>query len=170
MPQNIHCQSFCSELRIRLSSFSLYRLQSILYHVRLLIPNRAQAAATVSHSNRIGSTSVFGRPNPHPVFEDTFLPFTASIAAIPSSQRRCVYFALLFGHGCPIFIENMMTMVINLYIELYRMVDIYCRDTADDSFNELPEEIKEVLYRIIDSDDQGVNRQQVRVKLLNLSE
>ena len=40
-----------------------------------------------------------------------------------------------------VFVDDIMTLFVNLYIELYRMVTLYCWDTADDSFDEITEEI-----------------------------
>lgn len=49
-----------------------------------------------------------------------------------------------------VFVGDMMTMFVNLYIELYRMVTLCCWDTADDSFDEITEEIESIFRRFIE--------------------
>ncbi len=53
-----------------------------------------------------------------------------------------------------VFIGDMMTMFVNLYVELYRMVTLYCWDTVDDSFDEISEELEAIFYRFIDYEEK----------------
>lgn len=55
--------------------------------------------------------------------------------------------------GSSIFVGNMMNMFLSLYIELYRMVTLFCRDTIDDSFDEIAEELKDIFYRFIEYEE-----------------
>lgn len=48
-----------------------------------------------------------------------------------------------------IFEENIMNMLVSLYIELYRMVILFCYDTVDESFDEIAEELESIFYRYI---------------------
>lgn len=50
-------------------------------------------------------------------------------------------------------VEPTMGMFISLYIELYRMVTLYCWDTVDDSFNDLAEKLENIFYRFIDYEE-----------------
>jgi hypothetical protein len=52
-----------------------------------------------------------------------------------------------------VFVGDMMTMFVNLYIELYRMVTLYCWDTADDRFDEISEEIEYIFQRFIEYEE-----------------
>ena len=47
-----------------------------------------------------------------------------------------------------------MSMFISMYIELYRMVTLFCWDTVDDSFNEISEELEEIFYRFIKYEEE----------------
>lgn len=49
--------------------------------------------------------------------------------------------------------EPTMGMFISLYIELYRMVTMYCWDTVDDSFDDLAEKLENIFYRFIDYEE-----------------
>ena len=52
-----------------------------------------------------------------------------------------------------VFIGDMMTMFVNLYIELYRMVTLYCIDAVDESFDEITEELESIFYRYINYEE-----------------
>ena len=52
-----------------------------------------------------------------------------------------------------VFVGDMMTMFVNLYIELYRMVTLYCIDTVDDSFYEITEEMESIFQRFIEYEE-----------------
>ena len=49
--------------------------------------------------------------------------------------------------------EPTMGMFISLYIELYRMVTMYCWGTVDDSFDDLAEKLENIFYRFIDYEE-----------------
>ena len=50
-------------------------------------------------------------------------------------------------------VEPTMGIFISLYIELYRMVTLYCWDIVDDSFNDLAEKLENIFYRFIDYEE-----------------
>ena len=52
-----------------------------------------------------------------------------------------------------VFVGDMMTMFVNLYIELYRMVTLYCIDTIDDSFYEITEKLESIFQRFIEYEE-----------------
>lgn len=52
-----------------------------------------------------------------------------------------------------VFVGDMMTMFVNLYIELYRMVTLYCIDTVDESFDEITDELESIFYRYIEYEE-----------------
>lgn len=55
--------------------------------------------------------------------------------------------------GSSIFVEQVMSMFVNLYIELYRMVTLFCWDTVDDSFDDISEEFENIFYRFIEHEE-----------------
>lgn len=52
-----------------------------------------------------------------------------------------------------VFVGDMMTMFVNLYIELYRMVTLYCMDTVDESFDEITDKLESIFYRFIEYEE-----------------
>lgn len=56
--------------------------------------------------------------------------------------------------GSSVFIEQVMSMFVSLYIELYRMVTLFCNDTVDDCFDEIAEELEEIFYRFIRHEEE----------------
>lgn len=52
-----------------------------------------------------------------------------------------------------IFVEKMMYMFTNLYIELYQMIMLYCVDTVDDSFYDVSEDIENIMYNFIEYEE-----------------
>ena len=48
----------------------------------------------------------------------------------------------------------MMTMFVNLYIELYRMVTLYCWETVDESFDEITDELEYIFYRYVEYEEE----------------
>ena len=61
--------------------------------------------------------------------------------------------------GSSIFVEFVMSMFVSLYIELYRMVTLFCWDTVDASFDEVSEELEEIFYRFIEYEDEFVYKE-----------
>lgn len=55
--------------------------------------------------------------------------------------------------GSSIFVEQMMNMFVSLYIELYRMVTLFCWDTVDDCFDVIVEELEDIFYRFIEPEE-----------------
>ena len=58
--------------------------------------------------------------------------------------------------GSSVFIEQVMNMFVSLYIELYRMVTMYCWDTANDQFDEVSEKLEDIFYNFIDYEEAYV--------------
>ncbi len=56
------------------------------------------------------------------------------------------------------YVEPTMGMFISLYIELYRMVTMYCWDTVDDSFDDLAEKLENIFYGFIDYEESVFGR------------
>lgn len=52
-----------------------------------------------------------------------------------------------------VFVGDMMTLFVNLYIDLYRMVTLYCIDTIDDSFYEITEALESIFQRFIEYEE-----------------
>lgn len=59
--------------------------------------------------------------------------------------------------GSSIFVEQMMNMFISLYIELYRMMTLFCWGTVDKSFDEIAEELEFIFYRFIRKEEELYN-------------
>lgn len=57
----------------------------------------------------------------------------------------------------PIFMENIVTMFINMYIELYRMAMLYCVDIIDDEFYDVSEEFENIVYDFIEYEEKLYN-------------
>ena len=53
----------------------------------------------------------------------------------------------------PVFVDEMMTMFVNLYIELCRMVMLYCIDTVDESFDEITDEMESIFRHFIEYEE-----------------
>ena len=56
--------------------------------------------------------------------------------------------------GSSIFVGNMMGMFVSLYIELYKMITLFCIDTVDDKFYELSEELEDIFYKYIQYEEE----------------
>lgn len=52
-----------------------------------------------------------------------------------------------------ISVGNMMSIFTSLYIELYRMVTLFCMDTVNDSFYDIADEMESIIYRFIDYEE-----------------
>lgn len=53
-----------------------------------------------------------------------------------------------------ISVETMMGIFVDLYIELYRMVTLYCWGSVDDSFDQVSEELEEIFYRFVKHEEE----------------
>lgn len=58
--------------------------------------------------------------------------------------------------GSSVFVEQVMNMFVSLYIELYRMVTMYCWNTANDQFGEVSEKLEDIFYNFIDYEETYV--------------
>ncbi len=48
-----------------------------------------------------------------------------------------------------VFMGDMMMLFMNMYINLYRMVTLYCWGSVDDDFNDVTEELEDMFYRFV---------------------
>lgn len=53
-----------------------------------------------------------------------------------------------------IFVEDMMSMFVDMYINLYRMVTMYCWDSADEEFDIVTEELEYIFHRFIQYEEE----------------
>ena len=53
-----------------------------------------------------------------------------------------------------VFIGTMMTMFVDMYINLYRMVTIYCWDLMDEKFDDVAEKLESIFYRFIQYEEE----------------
>lgn len=87
----------------------------------------------------------------------------ANICKIINSDTEYRGFQLMsdYSHGTSfgiklhssVFVENMMSMFVDIYINLYRMVTLYCWDLVDDEFEDITEELEDIFYRFIEYEE-----------------
>ena len=53
-----------------------------------------------------------------------------------------------------VFVEDMMTMFINMYINLYRMVTLYCWDSVEEKFDDITNELEYIFHRFIEHEEE----------------
>ena len=53
-----------------------------------------------------------------------------------------------------VFVEDMMTMFADMYINLYRMVKIYCCDSVDEEFDIVTDELENIFHRFIQYEEE----------------
>ena len=53
-----------------------------------------------------------------------------------------------------VFIEDMMSMFVDMYINLFRMVTMFCLDSVNDEFNEVTEEFENIFYQFIHYEEE----------------
>lgn len=53
-----------------------------------------------------------------------------------------------------VFVGDMMTMFINMYINLYRMVTLYCWDSVDKEFDDVTDELECIFHRFIQYEEE----------------
>lgn len=56
-----------------------------------------------------------------------------------------------------VFVGDLMTMFINLYINLYRMVTLYCWDSVEEDFDHITEELEYIFHRFIEHEEKICN-------------
>ncbi len=54
-----------------------------------------------------------------------------------------------------VFVGEMMSVFSSLYIELYRMVTLYCRDIVDEKFDEISEEFETIIYNFVNYEEMN---------------
>lgn len=52
-----------------------------------------------------------------------------------------------------VFIYDMMIMFINMYINLYRMVTMYCWGSVDEDFDDVTDELENIFFRFIEHEE-----------------
>ena len=53
-----------------------------------------------------------------------------------------------------VFVGDMMTMLVDMYINLYRMVTIYCWDSVDEDFDLVTDELESIFYHFIEHEEE----------------
>ena len=53
-----------------------------------------------------------------------------------------------------VFVGDMMTMFVDMYINLYRMVTIYCWNSVDEDFDDVTDELESIFYRFIQYEEE----------------
>ena len=53
-----------------------------------------------------------------------------------------------------VFVEDMMTMFVDMYINLYRMITIYCLDCVDEEFDIVTDELEYYFHRFIQYEEE----------------
>ena len=53
-----------------------------------------------------------------------------------------------------VFIGTMMTMFMDIYINLYRMVDTYCLESVDEKFDDVTEELENIFHSFIQHEEE----------------
>ena len=56
-----------------------------------------------------------------------------------------------------VFVGDMMTMFIDMYINLYRMVAIYCLDSVEEDFDDVTDELEYIFHRFIEHEEKLYN-------------
>lgn len=56
-----------------------------------------------------------------------------------------------------VFVGDMMTMFVDMYINLYRMVTIYCWDSVDEDFDRVTDELEYIFHRFIEHEEEIYN-------------
>jgi hypothetical protein len=54
-----------------------------------------------------------------------------------------------------VFVGDMMIMFVNLYMNLYRMVTMYCWDNVDEAFDDVTDELESIFYRFIKYEEEN---------------
>ena len=53
-----------------------------------------------------------------------------------------------------VFVGDMMTMFVDMYINLYRMVTIYCWDSVEKDFDDVTDELENIFHRFIEHEEE----------------
>lgn len=53
-----------------------------------------------------------------------------------------------------VFVGDMMAMFVDMYINLYRMVTIYCCDSVDEDFDYVTEELEYIFHRFVECEEE----------------
>ena len=58
-----------------------------------------------------------------------------------------------------VFVGDMMTMFLNMYMNVYRMVTLYCWDCVDEVFDDVTDELEFIFHRFIKCEEEILNNQ-----------
>lgn len=53
-----------------------------------------------------------------------------------------------------VFVGDMMTMFVDMYINLYRMVTMYCCDSVDEEFEDITDELEYIFHRFVQYEEE----------------
>lgn len=53
-----------------------------------------------------------------------------------------------------VFVEDMMTMFVDMYINLYRMIKMYCWDFVDEEFDTVTDELEYIFHRFVQYEEE----------------
>ena len=53
-----------------------------------------------------------------------------------------------------VFVGDMMLMFVDMYINLYRMVTIYCWDSVEEDFDDITDELENIFHRFIEHEEE----------------
>ena len=59
-----------------------------------------------------------------------------------------------------VFVGDIMTMFLNMYINLYRMVTLYCWNCVDEVFDDVTDELEFIFHRFLKCEEEILNNQQ----------
>ena len=59
-----------------------------------------------------------------------------------------------------VFVGDMMTMFVDIYINLYRMVTIYCWDSVDEGFDDVTDELECIFHRFIQYEEEHFGKEE----------
>ena len=58
-----------------------------------------------------------------------------------------------------VFVGDMMTMFLNMYMNVYRMVTLYCWDCVDEVFDDVTDELEFIFHHFIKCEEEILNNQ-----------
>ncbi|WP_077533288.1 hypothetical protein [Massiliimalia massiliensis] len=53
-----------------------------------------------------------------------------------------------------VFVGDMMTIFVNMYINLYRIVTIYCWNSVEEDFDDVTDELENIFHRFIEHEEE----------------
>lgn len=59
-----------------------------------------------------------------------------------------------------VFVGDMMTMFMDMYINLYRMVTLYCWDYVDEEFDDVTDELECIFHHFIQYEEKHFGKEE----------